>query len=107
MAPSWQKEVDDFPEYYAEYFKKYSSAVAPLRRIICKGPITYVGHDLLQTDIANLKAAVDGLDHREVRAQPAAIESAVMPRHPGEQADHSAGTQQRQPDQRRRRSDGG
>ena len=29
MAPSWQDEVDDFPEYYAEYFKKYSSTVTP------------------------------------------------------------------------------
>ena len=38
MAPSWQVEIDMFPEYYAEYFKKYSSAVAPLRRIICRGP---------------------------------------------------------------------
>src|SRR5918995_782268 len=49
MAPSWQKEVDDFPEYYAEYFKKYSATIAPLRRIICKGPISYIGHELLQT----------------------------------------------------------
>ena len=57
MAPSWQNEVDDFPEYYAEYFKKYSSTVTPLRRIICKGPISYVGHELLRTDIDNLKAA--------------------------------------------------
>ena len=69
MAPSWQAEFDQFPEYYAEYFKKYSSAVAPLRRIICKSPISYVGHELLQTDIANLKAAVDGLRrHRRVHA---------------------------------------
>ena len=66
MAPSWQKEVDDFPEYYAEYFKKYSSTVTPLRRIICKGPITYVGHDLVQTDIANLKAAVEPYDVADV-----------------------------------------
>ncbi len=57
MAPSWQKEVDDFPDYYAEYFKKYSSTITPLRRIICKGPISYVGQELLQTDIDNLKAA--------------------------------------------------
>ena len=57
MAPSWQKEVDDFPEYYTEYFKKYSATVSPLRRIICKGPISYVGQKLLQTDIDNLKAA--------------------------------------------------
>jgi 5-methyltetrahydropteroyltriglutamate--homocysteine methyltransferase len=66
MAPSWQAEFDQFPEYYTEYFKKYSSTVAPLRRIICKGPISYVGHELLQTDIANLKAAVEGLGVTEV-----------------------------------------
>ena len=66
MAPSWQKEVDDFPEYYAEYFKKYSSTVTPLRRIICKGPISYIGHDLVQTDIANLKAAVAAYDVADV-----------------------------------------
>jgi 5-methyltetrahydropteroyltriglutamate--homocysteine methyltransferase len=66
LAPSWQKEVDDFPEYYADYFKKYSSTVSPLRRIICKGPISYVGQDLLQTDIANLKAAVANYDVADV-----------------------------------------
>ena len=66
LAPSWQKEVDDFPDYYADYFKKYSSTVSPLRRIICKGPITYVGQELLQTDIANLKAAVAHYDVADV-----------------------------------------
>ena len=66
MAPSWQKEVDDFPDYYADYFKKYSSAVTPLRRIICTGPISYVGQEQVQTDIANLKAAVHGLPVEEV-----------------------------------------
>jgi len=66
LAPSWQKEVDDFPEYYADYFKKYSSTVSPLRRIICRGPISYVGQELLQTDIANLKAAVAHYDVADV-----------------------------------------
>ena len=66
MASSWQKEVDDFPAYYAEYFKKYSSTVTPLRRIICKGPISYVGHELLQTDIDNLKAAAAPYDVADV-----------------------------------------
>ncbi len=66
MAASWQKEVDDFPEYYEEYFKKYSSTVAPLRRIICKGPISYVGQRLVQTDIENLKAAVAPYDVADV-----------------------------------------
>ena len=66
VAPSWQKEVDDFPEYYADYFKKYSSTVTPLRRIICKGPISYVGQELLQTDIDNLKAATAPFDVADV-----------------------------------------
>jgi 5-methyltetrahydropteroyltriglutamate--homocysteine methyltransferase len=60
LAPSWQAEYDMFPEYYEGYLTKYSKAVAPLRRIIAKGPISYSGHDLLKTDIANLKAAVKG-----------------------------------------------
>ena len=66
MAPSWQKEVDDFPDYYADYFKNYSATIAPLRRIVCKGPITYVGQELLQTDIDNLKAAVAQHDVADV-----------------------------------------
>jgi 5-methyltetrahydropteroyltriglutamate--homocysteine methyltransferase len=66
LAPSWQAEFDMFPEYYTEYFKKYSSAVSPLRRIICKGPISYTGHELLQIDIDNLKAACEGLDVSDV-----------------------------------------
>jgi 5-methyltetrahydropteroyltriglutamate--homocysteine methyltransferase len=57
-APSWQVEIDMFPEYYADYMGKYSAAVAPLRRIIARGPVSYVGNDLLQIDIDNLKAAV-------------------------------------------------
>jgi 5-methyltetrahydropteroyltriglutamate--homocysteine methyltransferase len=60
MAPSWQKEVDDFPVYYAEYFKKYSATITPLRRLVCTGPISYIGHELVQIDIANLNAAVEG-----------------------------------------------
>jgi 5-methyltetrahydropteroyltriglutamate--homocysteine methyltransferase len=57
-APSWQAEIDMFPEYYADYMGKYSAAVAPLRRIIARGPVSYVGHDLLAIDIDNLKSAV-------------------------------------------------
>jgi 5-methyltetrahydropteroyltriglutamate--homocysteine methyltransferase len=66
MAPSWQAEFEQFPEYYTEYFKKYSSAVTPLRRLICKGPITYIGQELLQIDIANLKAATAGQPVQDV-----------------------------------------
>ncbi len=66
LAPSWQAEFDMFPEYYTEYFKKYSSAVSPLRRIVCKGPISYTGQKLLDIDIANLKAACEGLDVSDI-----------------------------------------
>jgi 5-methyltetrahydropteroyltriglutamate--homocysteine methyltransferase len=66
MVPSWQAEFDMFPEYYTEYFKKYASAVSPLRRIICKGPISYTGQKLLQIDIDNLRAATEGLDVSDV-----------------------------------------
>ncbi len=66
MAPSWQAEFDMFPEYYTEYFKKYASAVSPLRRIICRGPISYDGQKLLEIDIDNLKAACEGLDVADI-----------------------------------------
>ena len=68
-APSWQVEIDMFPEYYADYMGKYSAAVAPLRRIIARGPVSYVGHDLLQIDIDNLKAAVAAVRGRRVRGR--------------------------------------
>jgi 5-methyltetrahydropteroyltriglutamate--homocysteine methyltransferase len=57
-ASSWQVEIDMFPEYYEEYMGKYSAAVSPLKRLKATGPITYAGHDLVQTDIDNLKAAI-------------------------------------------------
>src|SRR6202042_3340422 len=58
LPPSWQKEIDDFPEYYHSYMSKYSSAVAPMRGMVCTGPVAYVGRDAVQTDIANLRAAL-------------------------------------------------
>ena len=66
MAPTWQAEYDMFPDYYDGYLKKYSHTVAPLKRIKCTGPISYVGHDALATDVANLHAAVAGRDVTEI-----------------------------------------
>src|SRR5207302_10340888 len=34
-APSWALEAQAFPEYYADYFQKYSSAVAPIMPLVC------------------------------------------------------------------------
>jgi 5-methyltetrahydropteroyltriglutamate--homocysteine methyltransferase len=57
IPPSWQKEMNDFPEFYSEYMKKYTGAVSTMRALEAVGPISYCGHDQLNRDIANLKAA--------------------------------------------------
>jgi 5-methyltetrahydropteroyltriglutamate--homocysteine methyltransferase len=63
---SWQAEIDMFPEYYADYMQKYASTVARRKTLVATGPITYVGHALLQTDIDNVRAAAQGLDVTEI-----------------------------------------
>ena len=71
LPPSWQREIDDFPEYYHSYMSKYSSAVAPMKVMVCTGPVAYTGQAALATDIANLRAALDatpGNGHRPVEA---------------------------------------
>jgi 5-methyltetrahydropteroyltriglutamate--homocysteine methyltransferase len=71
LPPSWQKEIDDFPEYYHSYMSKYSSAVAPMKVMVCTGPVAYTGQAALATDVANLRAAlasVAGDGHRPVEA---------------------------------------
>lgn len=61
LAPSWQLEVDQFPEYYEGYLSKYSSDSGPSKAnvMVCTGPIKYAGHEQLQQDIKNLKSAVE------------------------------------------------
>jgi 5-methyltetrahydropteroyltriglutamate--homocysteine methyltransferase len=55
----FEKEVAAFPEYYAQYFKEamMGPALAPIASVVCVGPIKYRGEKLVETDIANLKAA--------------------------------------------------
>src|SRR6478736_4540096 len=55
LPPSWQKEIDDFPEYYHSYMSRYSSSVAPMKKMVCTGPVAYTGQAALATDIANLR----------------------------------------------------
>ena len=59
-APSWQAEIDMFPEYYAQYMQKYGSGTGPTTSnvMVCIGPVRYRGHEAVQRDIARLKAAV-------------------------------------------------
>src|SRR5579859_855551 len=46
-----------FPRY-AEWNAQQQQGAARIKRFACMGPVTYVGHAQLQTDIDNLKAAV-------------------------------------------------
>jgi 5-methyltetrahydropteroyltriglutamate--homocysteine methyltransferase len=56
---SMGRDWDDFPEFYAEYFptQRLRTRAVPMTSV-CNAPIRYIGHELVQRDIANLKAAV-------------------------------------------------
>lgn len=55
------REGLSFPEFYAQ-----THAASTHTHMICTGPITYKGHIHLKRDIANLKAALDGVKPEEV-----------------------------------------
>jgi 5-methyltetrahydropteroyltriglutamate--homocysteine methyltransferase len=65
MQPSWKRELEMFPGYYESYFKKYSATVGPMHFLVCRGPIAYTGQEAVATDIANLKAALEGTNATE------------------------------------------
>jgi 5-methyltetrahydropteroyltriglutamate--homocysteine methyltransferase len=62
--PSFAKEVEAFPEYYKIYFSQamLGTALAPIVPYVCTGPVSYRGQAAVQTDIANLKSALEGMD---------------------------------------------
>jgi 5-methyltetrahydropteroyltriglutamate--homocysteine methyltransferase len=58
-TPSMGRDFAEFPEFYAEYFPTQKLRARPsARTTVCHGPIRYIGHALVQRDIANLKAAL-------------------------------------------------
>jgi 5-methyltetrahydropteroyltriglutamate--homocysteine methyltransferase len=67
-SPGHWREVDEFPEYYERYFKTamFGAMLSPPARLVCRGPVKYVGQEALAIDIANLRAALDGRDYTEV-----------------------------------------
>ena len=65
LPDSWKVEIDAYPGYYECYLTKYERTVAPLRVMVCTGPVAYVGHGELARDVANLRAALDGHDVEE------------------------------------------
>src|SRR4051794_6261390 len=54
----WKEELDQFPEYYREYLGGKAETMVHSPPLVCNGPVTYTGQQVLQTDIDNLKAAV-------------------------------------------------
>jgi len=63
-TPFFEDERAAFPEYYEQYFQRAMKAglVAPAVPLVCVGPIRYTGHDALRTDLANLTAALEGVE---------------------------------------------
>ena len=59
----FRAEIEEFPEYYEEYFNvaMLGGAVAPTAELTCTGPVTYTGFESLQRDLDNLQRAVDAL----------------------------------------------
>jgi 5-methyltetrahydropteroyltriglutamate--homocysteine methyltransferase len=64
------RDVQIFPEFYEEFRREHVPMASVLSRmypsLICTGPIKYVGHAVLQRDIANLKAALKGRETSDV-----------------------------------------
>jgi len=60
-----------FPQFFAEFIDRgdyyYKSPGITLGnfRLVCTGPITYIGQAAVQQDIENLRAALQGVDVRE------------------------------------------
>src|SRR5919108_1561439 len=59
-------EARGFHEDYEKYFAQHMCGVGPNLPVACTGPITYKGQEAVQTDIENLKAALNGLNTEEV-----------------------------------------
>jgi 5-methyltetrahydropteroyltriglutamate--homocysteine methyltransferase len=70
----WQ-EVSEFPEYYQRYMatNMVGAMLGPRERMVCRGPVRYVGQQAVATDIENLKAALEGCRYEE------AFMSAALP----------------------------
>ncbi len=60
------RETLAFPEFYEAHKRYRVGIVAKPVQLVCAGPVTYNGHEALQRDIANVKAATDGVQTEEV-----------------------------------------
>jgi 5-methyltetrahydropteroyltriglutamate--homocysteine methyltransferase len=77
-AAGFGPEVDDFPEYYEQYFKRamLGGGLAPATSLVCVDRVSYRGASALQRDIDNLKTATRGVPAEDV-FMPAVAPSGV------------------------------
>lgn len=59
------REFKAFPEFYEWFGRTLPSPAASLPHMVCSGPISYKGHAQVKADIANLKAALEGIRAEE------------------------------------------
>ena len=60
---NWGRDRKAFQDFYEEYDGAARDSVA--HPVVCTGPIAQVGQDAVQTDITNLKAALEGVKVEE------------------------------------------
>jgi 5-methyltetrahydropteroyltriglutamate--homocysteine methyltransferase len=68
VSPISGRDLREFPEYFEPRGPLGGFARGGgMRRVVfsCTGPLTYTGQDAVQTDIANLKAALEGVQIEE------------------------------------------
>jgi 5-methyltetrahydropteroyltriglutamate--homocysteine methyltransferase len=56
LATIYGRDAAEFPEYFA------GRGNLAGREAVCSGPLTYIGHAAVQADLANLRAALEGLE---------------------------------------------
>ena len=67
----FEAELDAFPEYYEEYFKRamLGGTIVKMFPMYCVGPVSYKGNEAVTHDIQNLKTALQKVE----------VEGAFMP----------------------------
>ena len=60
----FEAELNAFPEYYKEYMERamLGGQVVQMFPMYCVGPVSYKGHQAVQRDIDNFRAALTGID---------------------------------------------
>ena len=86
----YPEEREAFPEFYDDYFHRahLGAAIVPSATMCCTGDISYVGHEELQTDLDNLKSAVDRFGAAEAFMPCAAVTGVGFNEHYGTEEEY-------------------